>query len=58
MISQVTTGRPAVAQHLRDLTAAPRMRPDRPGVRALDVEALARGASMAARQLSRQFRFA
>jgi AraC-like DNA-binding protein len=39
--------------------AAPRPRPDRPGVpQPLDVEALARGAHLSAGHLSRQFRLA
>src|ERR671919_291188 len=52
------TGRPAVAQHLRDLARLRRVRDriDREYVQPLDVEALACGAHMSAGHLSRQFR--
>jgi AraC-like DNA-binding protein len=58
-ISQVT-GRPAAAQHLRDLALLRRVRDriDREYAQPLDVEALARGAHMSAGHLSRQFRLA
>lgn len=42
----------------RPRVVATRPRPDRPGVRPLDVEELARGAHMSADHLSRQFRLA
>jgi len=52
------TGRPASAQHLSDLARLRRVRDriDREYARPLDVEALARGVSMSAGHLSRQFR--
>jgi AraC-like DNA-binding protein len=58
-ISRVT-GRPASAQHLRDLALLRRVRDriDREYAQPLDVEALARGAHMSAGHLSRQFRLA
>ena len=58
-ISRVT-GRPAAAQHLRDLARLRRVRDriDRDYAQPLDVEALARGAHMSAGHLSRQFRLA
>ena len=58
-MSQVT-GRPAAAQHLRDLARLRRVRDriDRESAQPLDVEALARGAHMSAGHLSRQFRLA
>ena len=58
-MSQVT-GRPAAAQHLRDLARLRRFRDriDREYAQPLDVEALARGAHMSAGHLSRQFRLA
>jgi len=58
-MSQVT-GRPAAAQHLRDLARLRRVRDriDREYAQPLDVEALARGAHMSAGHLSRQFRLA
>ena len=54
------TGRPAAAQHLRDLARLRRVRDriDREYAQPLDVEALARGAHMSAGHLSRQFRLA
>ncbi len=54
------TGRPAAAQHLRDLARLRRVRDriDREYAQPLDVEALARGANMSAGHLSRQFRLA
>ncbi|HEY5195614.1 MAG TPA: helix-turn-helix transcriptional regulator [Solirubrobacteraceae bacterium] len=54
------TGRPATAQHLRDLAWLRRVRDriDREYADPLDVEALARGAHMSAGHLSRQFRLA
>jgi len=54
------TGRPAEAQHLRDLVRLRRVREriDREYAQPLDVEALARGAHMSAGHLSRQFRLA
>jgi AraC-like DNA-binding protein len=53
-------GTPAAARHLRDLVALRRVRDriDREYARPLDVEALARGATMSAGHLSRQFRLA
>ena len=59
MISQVT-GRPAAAQHLRDLALPHHIhnRIDREYAQPLDVEALARGVHMSAGHLSRQFRLA
>jgi len=58
-ISPVTR-RPASAQHLSDLAVLRRVRDriDREYAEPLDVEALARGASMSAGHLSRQFRLA
>ena len=58
-ISQVS-GRPAEAQHLRDLARLRRVRDrmDREYAQPLDVEALARGVHMSAGHLSRQFRLA
>ncbi len=58
-ISRVT-GRPASAQHLRDLALLRRVRDriDREYAQPLDVEALARGVNMSAGHLSRQFRVA
>jgi AraC-like DNA-binding protein len=52
------TGRPAAAQHLRDLAWLRRVRDriDRDYAQPLDVEALARGAHMSAGHLSRAFR--
>jgi AraC-like DNA-binding protein len=52
--------RPAAAQHLRDLALLRRVRDriDREYAQPLDVEALARGVSMSAGHLSRQFRLA
>jgi len=52
------TGRPAAAQHLRDLALLRRVRDriDREYVQPLDVETLARGVYMSAGHLSRQFR--
>ncbi len=52
------TSRPAAEQHLRDLARLRRVRDriDREHARPLDVEALARGASMSAGHLSREFR--
>jgi transcriptional regulator GlxA family with amidase domain len=54
------TGRPAEEQHLRDLVRLRRVRDriDREYAQPLDVEALARGASMSAGHLSRRFRLA
>ena len=54
------TGRPAAAQHLRDLVLLRRVRDriDREYAQPLDIEALARGAHMSAGHLSRQFRLA
>jgi AraC-like DNA-binding protein len=54
------TRRPATAQHLRDLARLRRVRDriDREHAQPLDVEALARGVSMSAGHLSRQFRLA
>ena len=54
------TGRPAEAEHLRDLARLRRVRDriDREYAQPLDVEALARGAYMSAGHLSRQFRLA
>ena len=54
------TGRPAAAQHLRDLARLRRVRDwiDREYAQPLDVEALARGAYMSAGHLSREFRLA
>jgi AraC-like DNA-binding protein len=54
------TGRPAQAQHLRDLARLRRVRDriDREYTQPLDVEALARGAHMSAGHLSREFRLA
>jgi AraC-like DNA-binding protein len=54
------TSRPTEAQHLRDLARLRRVRDriDREYAQPLDVEALARGAHMSARHLSRQFRLA
>ncbi|HEX6579491.1 MAG TPA: helix-turn-helix transcriptional regulator [Actinomycetota bacterium] len=54
------TGRPAAAQHLRDLALLRRVRDrmDREYAQPLDVEALARGVHMSAGHLSRQFRLA
>ncbi|HEX5541448.1 MAG TPA: helix-turn-helix transcriptional regulator [Micromonospora sp.] len=51
-------GRPAAAQHLSDLARLRRVRDriDREYAQPLDVEALARGVSMSAGHLSRQFR--
>jgi AraC-like DNA-binding protein len=59
MIWQVTS-RPAVAQRLRDLARLRRVRDriDREYAQPLGVEALARGVSMSAGHLSRQFRLA
>jgi AraC-like DNA-binding protein len=56
----VVTGRPAEAEHLRDLASLRRVRDriDREYAHPLDVEALARGAHMSAGHLSRQFRLA
>ena len=53
-------GRPAAAQHLRDLALLRRVRDriDREFAQPLDVEALASGAHMSAGHLSRQFRLA
>lgn len=50
--------KPAVEQHLRDLARLRRVRDriDREYAQPLDVEALARGVSMSAGHLSRQFR--
>src|SRR3989337_2274134 len=58
-MSQVT-GRPAAAQHLRDIARLRRVRAgsDRESAQPLDVEALARGAHMSAGHLSREFRLA
>lgn len=52
------TSRPAAEQHLRDLARLRRVRDrmDREYALPLDVEALARGASMSAGHLSREFR--
>ncbi len=52
------TGRPAEAQHLRDLARLRRVRDriDREYSQPLDVEALARGVHMSAGHLSREFR--
>ena len=52
------TGRPAAAQHLRDLALLRRVRDriDREYAKPLDVEALARSANMSAGHLSREFR--
>jgi AraC-like DNA-binding protein len=57
-IVQVST--PAAAQHLRDLARLRRVRDriDREYAQPLDVEALARGASMSAGHLSREFKLA
>ncbi|MDA0567452.1 helix-turn-helix transcriptional regulator [Streptomonospora sp. S1-112] len=57
MIVQVTSSS-ATEQHLRDLARLRRVRDriDREYARPLDVEALARGVSMSAGHLSRQFR--
>jgi AraC-like DNA-binding protein len=54
------TNRPAEAQRLRDLALLRRVRDriDREYAQPLDVEALARGVSMSAGHLSRQFRLA
>jgi AraC-like DNA-binding protein len=54
------TGRPATAQHLRDLARLRRVRDriDREYAQPLDVEALARGAYMSAGHFSREFRLA
>jgi AraC-like DNA-binding protein len=54
------TGKPAAAQHLRDLALLRRARDriDREYARPLDVEALARGVNLSAGHLSRQFRLA
>jgi AraC-like DNA-binding protein len=54
------TGRPGDAQHLADLARLRRVRDriDREYAQPLDVEALARGASMSAGHLSREFRLA
>ncbi len=54
------TGRPATAEHLRDLARLRRVRDriDREYAQPLDVETLARGAHMSAGHLSRQFRLA
>ena len=54
------TSRPAEAQHLADLARLRRVRDriDREYAQPLDVEALARGASMSAGHLSREFRLA
>ena len=54
------TSRPAAAQHLRDLALLRRVRDriDREYAKPLNVEALARGVSMSAGHLSRQFRLA
>jgi transcriptional regulator GlxA family with amidase domain len=54
------TGRPAAAQHLRDLAQLRRVRDrmDREYAQPLDVEALARAAHMSAGHLSRRFRLA
>ncbi|MEJ7825702.1 MAG: helix-turn-helix transcriptional regulator [Solirubrobacteraceae bacterium] len=53
-------GRPAAAQHLRDLALLRRVRDriDREYAQPLDVEALARDAHMSAGHFSRQFRLA
>jgi AraC-like DNA-binding protein len=53
-------GRPATAQHLRELALLRRARDrvDREYAQPLDVEALARGAHMSAGHFSRQFRLA
>jgi len=52
------TGRPAAAQHLRDLALLRRVRDriDREYAQPLDVEALARGAHISAGHLSREFK--
>jgi AraC-like DNA-binding protein len=52
------TGRPAAAQHLRDLALLRRARDriDREYAQPLDVDALARGAHMSAGHFSREFR--
>jgi AraC-like DNA-binding protein len=52
------TGRPAAAEHLRDLARLRHVRDriDREYAQPLDVEALARGAHMSAGHFSRQFR--
>ena len=54
------TGRPAAAEHLRDLARLRRVRDriDREYAQPLDVEALARGAHMSAGHLSREFKLA
>jgi AraC-like DNA-binding protein len=54
------TGRPATAQHLRDLARLRRVRDriDREYAQPLDVDALARDAHMSAGYLSRRFRLA
>jgi AraC-like DNA-binding protein len=54
------TGKPAAAQHLRDLALLRRARDriDREYARPLDVEALARDVHMSAGHFSRQFRLA
>jgi AraC-like DNA-binding protein len=54
------TGKPATAQHLRDLALLRRVRDriDREYAQPLDVEALARDVHMSAGHLSRQFRLA
>ncbi len=54
------TGRPAAAQHLRDLARLRRVRDriDREYAQPLDVEALARDAHMSAGHFSREFRLA
>jgi AraC-like DNA-binding protein len=59
MILQVT-GRPAAAQHLRDLARLRHVRDriDREYAQPLDVEALAHSAHMSAGHLSREFRLA
>jgi len=59
MISQVTSST-AAAQRLRDLARLRRVRDrvDREYAQPLDVEALARGASMSAGHFSREFRLA
>jgi len=54
----VTSATPATVQHLRDLARLRRVRDrmDREYARPLDVEALARGVSLSAGHLSREFR--
>jgi AraC-like DNA-binding protein len=56
----VVTNRSASSQHLRDLALLRRVRDriDREYAQPLDLEALARGVSMSAGRLSRQFRLA